>query len=171
VRQSGGQVQLYSEAGQGTSVRLFLPAAQSSHAEVEEAESPSSEGAPIRGGSEMILVVEDDARVRRVVVARLKDFGYRIIEAATGTEALTLLAGNPEISLLFTDVVMEGGISGDELAKEVRVKRPDIKILFTSGYAEPSIAGRELAEAGNWLKKPYTARELGGRLRELFDQS
>ena len=78
-------------------------------------------------------------------------------------------AGLPRIRLLFTDVIMPGGMTGDELAREARKMRPDIKVLFTSGYAEPSIAGRELSQDESWLKKPYTARELALRLREILD--
>jgi PAS domain S-box-containing protein len=167
VKQSGGHVQLYSEPGQGTSVRLFLPAVHGSQVDAKAGKEAAAD--EILRGHETILVVEDDARVRRVAVARLKDLGYQVIEAPTAAQALVLLAAHPEIGLLFTDIVMPGGISGDELAKEVRIIRPDIKILFTSGYAEPSIAGRELAEARSWLKKPYTAKELAARLRELLD--
>ncbi len=104
----------------------------------------------------------------KVVVARLEEEGYRVIQAATGREALALIATHPEISLLFTDIVMPGGMFGDELAREARMLRPDLKVLFTSGYAEPSLAGRELAE-GSWLKKPYTSKELAARLRSLLD--
>jgi CheY-like chemotaxis protein len=113
--------------------------------------------------------VEDDARVRRVAVSRLLDAGYEVVEAAEGKDALTRLEENPDIALLFTDVVMPGGMTGDELANKVRALKPHVKILFTSGYAEPTIAGRELALSGSWLKKPYTARELAVRLRELLD--
>jgi PAS domain S-box-containing protein len=169
AKQSGGHVQLYSEAGQGTSVRLFLPAIRSSRAGADGHASQAVEAERLPGGGETILVVEDDARVRRVAVARLKDTGYQVIEAATATEALSQLALHPETDLLFTDVVMPGGMTGDELAQEVRAVRPDIRILFTSGYAEPEVAGRELAVDGSWLKKPYTAKELAVRLRELLD--
>jgi CheY-like chemotaxis protein len=170
VKQSGGHIQLYSETGQGTSVRLFLPAvsAGGSPDRLQGRAGSEQEADAVVGGDEVILVVEDDVRVRRVAVARLKDTGYRVIEAGSGAEALALVDAHPEIDLLFTDVVMPGGMNGDELAKAVRAIRPRIKVLFTSGYAEPSVAGRELAEAGSWLKKPYTARELAGRLRELL---
>lgn len=169
VKQSGGHVQLYSEAGQGTSVRLFLPAvtASGSPAHLRGRAEPGEDDGII-GGDEVVLVVEDDVRVRRVAVARLKDAGYRVIEAGAGAEALALIDAHPEIDLLFTDIVMPGGMTGDELAKAVRAVRPHIKVLFTSGYAEPSVAGRELADAGSWLKKPYTAKELADRLRELL---
>jgi PAS domain S-box-containing protein len=168
AKQSGGLVQLYSEIGQGTSIRIFLPA-QVALPPIQPDRVEEDRKSNIPRGFERILVVEDDTRVRRVTVSRLLDAGYSVIEATNGTEALALFQENRDIALLFTDVVMPGGMAGDELAHKVRTLRPEIKVLFTSGYAEPTIAGRELAEAGSWLKKPYTARELAIRLRELLD--
>ncbi|WP_047462094.1 PAS domain-containing sensor histidine kinase [Rhizobium rhizogenes] len=168
AKQSGGLVQLYSEIGQGTSIRIFLPA-QKAPAAIERDRVDEDKKPNIPRGFERILVVEDDARVRRVTVSRLLDAGYSVVEASNGTEALALCQENHDIALLFTDVVMPGSMAGDELAHKIRAMRPEIKVLFTSGYAEPTIAGRELAEAGSWLKKPYTARELAIRLRELLD--
>lgn len=168
AKQFGGHVQLYSEIGQGTSIRIFLPALKARAAK-EPPRAAEDKKLQIPKGFERILVVEDDARVRRVAVSRLLDAGYSVIEATNGAEALAAFQENPDIALLFTDVVMPGGMAGDELAHKVRALRPEIKVLFTSGYAEPTIAGRELAEAGSWLKKPYTARELAIRLRELLD--
>ncbi|WP_112606562.1 PAS domain S-box protein [Rhizobium sp. WW22] len=168
AKQSGGLVQLYSEIGQGTSVRIFLPA-QKARTEMEPVHPDHKKPDIIPKGFERILVVEDDVRVRRVTVSRLLDAGYSVLEASNGTEALALFQENHDIALLFTDVVMPGGMTGDELAHKIRAMRPEIKVLFTSGYAEPTIAGRELAETGSWLKKPYTARELAVRLRELLD--
>ncbi|MGG6896940.1 PAS domain S-box protein [Rhizobium sp. BR 315] len=169
ARQSGGHVQLYSEIGQGTSVRVFLPAAQRQDADVGDSPLGDPAHQTIPRGSEKILVVEDDPRVRRVAVSRLVDAGYQVVEAANGKDALDRLDENQDVALLFTDIVMPGGMTGDELANAVRASRPEIKILFTSGYAEPTIAGRELAQSGTWLKKPYTARELAQRLRDLLD--
>ncbi|MFS8046432.1 PAS domain S-box protein [Rhizobium sp. BR 314] len=168
AKQSGGLVQLYSEIGQGTSIRIFLPA-QQVHSPIEQGRVDDDRKLEIPKGFERILVVEDDVRVRRVTVSRLLDAGYSVIEASNGTEALALCQENQDIALLFTDIVMPGGMAGDELAHKIRAMRPEIKVLFTSGYAEPTIAGRELAEAGSWLKKPYTARQLAIRLRELLD--
>lgn len=166
VKQSGGHIQLYSEPDRGASVRLFLPAAEGENqlAEIGAAEEAAPQ--PMPRGHETILVVEDDARVRRVVVARLRDAGYSVIEAEAGTKALQLLAEHPEVSLVFTDMIMPGGMDGGELAEHVRALRPHVKMLFTSGYAEPSAAGRAV---GSWLQKPYTARDLALRLRELLD--
>jgi PAS domain S-box-containing protein len=171
AKQSGGHVQLYSEVGQGTSVRVFLPTATSQRAHAGSRDIRAETAGPddIPGGFERILVVEDDARVRRVMVSRLLDAGYRVVEAADGEQALARLEDTPDIALLLTDIVMPGELTGDELARRVRITHPQIKILFTSGYAEPVIAEKELAQLGSWLKKPYTARELAVRLRELLD--
>jgi CheY-like chemotaxis protein len=166
VKQSGGHVQLYSDVGRGTSIRLFLPAADTLS---QGAQSAAGAAAPLPGGSETILVVEDDLRVRRVTAARLRDAGYHVLEAATATEALEILDGTAPVDLLFTDVVMPGGMTGDQLAAKVRAERPAIKLLLTSGYAEPLVAGREQAESGNWLRKPYTSAELANRVRTLLD--
>ena len=169
TKQSGGHVQIYSEVGQGTSVRLFLPAASMVAPQAEAAADGLLAPSGLPGGSETILVVEDDVRVRRVAVARLEDMTYRVLQAETAAEALTVLAAHPEIALLFTDIVMPGGMSGDELAREARKLRPGLKIIMTSGFAEPSVAVRELAAEASWLKKPYSAMELAIRIRELLD--
>jgi PAS domain S-box-containing protein len=169
VKQSGGHIQLYSEPGQGTSVRIFLPAFVEGNDGARTKEPASLPDEEIPKGRETILVVEDDARVRRVAVMRLRDAGYSVLEAAKGSDALELLSTHPEIGLLFTDIIMPGGMTGDELAKHARGLRPDIKVLFTSGYAEPSIAGKQFTQPGSWLQKPYSARALATRLRELLD--
>jgi len=170
AKQSGGHIQLYSEVGQGTTVRVFVPAVPRVVGDGADDKSRAEQSQPdIPRGVETILVVEDDARVRRVAVSRLISAGYEVIEAANGHEALDRLEEYPDVALLFTDIVMPGGMPGDELADTVRTLKPGIKILFTSGYAEPTIAGRELSLSTSLLKKPYTARELAIRLRELLD--
>ena len=112
-----------------------------------------------REASETILLVEDDPRLRRVLSKRLRSLGYEIIEADSGAAAMAQLAARPEIAMIFTDMVMPGGMTGYELAQAALSIKPDIKVLFTSGYAEPAIARIGL-KAGAWLKKPYTADEL-----------
>ncbi|MCS3743576.1 MULTISPECIES: PAS domain-containing sensor histidine kinase [unclassified Rhizobium] len=165
VKQLGGHIQLYSELDKGTTVRIYLPAVG---AEVTPQLGKTSGGEDGAGGSEHILVVEDDERVRRVVVARLVNAGYSVLEAPDATRALELLSSTEPIDLLFTDIVMPGGMTGDELARQATLYRPDLKVLFTSGYAEPSIAKRSLP-ISSWLKKPYTAQELSSRLRQLLN--
>ncbi|MBV8564389.1 MAG: response regulator, partial [Methylobacteriaceae bacterium] len=169
VKQSGGNVQLYSEHGRGTSVRIFLPLAETER-QPKEPMALDGDARTLQGGSQCILVVEDDARVRRVAVARLRSLGYQVIEADNGAAALDTLAKHPEIAMIFTDVVMPGGMSGDELAEAAIAARPGLKILFTSGYAEPVIASHGLG-AGAWLKKPYTAADLAQKVHEILDAS
>jgi PAS domain S-box-containing protein len=168
VKQSGGNIQIYSELGQGTSVRIFLPLAESVRTSEELAPGAGEMDAMPRG-SETILVVEDDARVRRVTTARLRSLGYEVIEADNGAAAFALLAAHPKIAMIFTDVVMPGGMNGDELAEAALAANPDLKVLFTSGYAEPAVARQGLG-AGAWLKKPYTAAELAEKVREILSQ-
>ena len=166
VKQSGGNIQIYSELGRGTSVRVFLPAAESvgSGAAPQAVEAPE---AHLPQGSETILLVEDDPRLRRVLGRRLRSLGYEIIEADSGAAALDQLAARPEVALIFTDMVMPGGMTGYDLAHAALTVKPDSKVLFTSGYAEPAIARLGL-KAGAWLKKPYTADELAEKIREVL---
>ena len=168
VKQSGGNIQIYSELERGTSVRIFLPLAESVQSSEELASSAGKMDAMPRG-SETILVVEDDARVRRVTTARLRSLGYEVIEADNGAAAFALLATYPKIAAIFTDVVMPGGMNGDELAEAALAAKPDLKVLCTSGYAEPAVARQGLG-AGAWLKKPYTAAELAEKIREILSQ-
>ena len=168
VKQSGGNIQIYSELEQGTSVRIFLPLAEAVQTSEELAPGAAEMDAMPRG-SETILVVEDDARVRRVTAARLRSLGYEVIEADNGAAAFALLAAHPKIAMIFTDVVMPGGMNGDELAEAALAAKPDLKVLFTSGYAEPAVARQGLG-AGAWLKKPYTAAELAEKVREILSQ-
>jgi PAS domain S-box-containing protein len=165
VKQLGGNIQIYSELERGTSIRIFLPLAEPETSE-ELARGAAETGAMPRG-SEIILVVEDDPRVRRVTIARLRGLGYQVIEADSGAAALALLAAHPEIAAIFTDVVMPGSMSGDELAAAALATKPDLKVLFTSGYAKPAVAQQGLG-AGAWLKKPYTAVELAQKIREIL---
>ena len=118
-------------------------------------------------GSETILLVEDDPRLLRVLSKRLRSLGYQIIEADSGVAAMAQLATRPEIALIFTDMVMPGGMTGYDLAQAALAIKPSLKVLFTSGYAEPAIARLGL-NAGAWLKKPYTADELAEKIRQVL---
>ncbi len=166
VKQSGGNIQIYSELGRGTSVRVFLPATESAGAGVALS-AVEAQSADLAQGTETILLVEDDPRLRRVLGRRLRSLGYEIVEADSGAAALDALAARPEVALIFTDMVMPGGMTGHDLAHAALALRPGIKVLFTSGYAEPAIARLGL-KAGAWLKKPYTADELAEKIRAVL---
>ncbi|MGO8909529.1 MAG: CHASE3 domain-containing protein [Bradyrhizobium sp.] len=163
VKQSGGHVRIYSEEGHGTTIRLYLPPAAG------PAEAAISAIAPTWGGSETILVVEDDPLVRNFVVAQLQSLGYQTIAAADGRAAIGLVAGGEPFDLLFTDVIMPGGMSGRELADEVEKRRPGTKVLYTSGYTDNAIVhhGR-LDEGVLLLTKPYRKPQLDEMVRRAL---
>jgi PAS domain S-box-containing protein len=165
AKQSGGHAKIYSEVGHGTTVRLYLPRlANESKTEVATV-VPSH-----KGGGETILVVEDNPDVRRLVLRQLRDLGYEVIEAANGPQALQILDGGASIDLLFTDVVMPGGMTGRQLAEAAKTRRPDLKTLFTSGYTEDSILRLGKLDPGvRLLSKPYRKHELATRIREALD--
>ena len=166
VKQSNGHVTIYSEPGLGTSVRLFLPLA----AEKAPTKKRRKEEAPVMGGDEVVLVVEDDPFVRGHAISSLQGFGYRVVVAADGREALRLIAGGAQPELLFTDIVMPGGVSGWELAAQAREMIPELKVLFTSGYPLESLASRGQVDAeARLLAKPYRLAELARRVREALD--
>jgi PAS domain S-box-containing protein len=160
VKQSGGHLRIYSEEGHGTTIRLYLPPARV----VEEIPAPPV--APTLNGSETILVVEDDALVRDFVIAQLHSLGYTTIAASDGREALSHVQGGAAFDLLFTDVIMPGGLNGRELAEEVAKHRPGIRVLYTSGYTDSAIIhhGR-LDEGVLLLSKPYRKSELAHMVR------
>jgi signal transduction histidine kinase len=163
VKQSGGHIKIYSEPGHGTTVKLYLPRST----EAEDA-GPAAPGEAIHG-DETVLVVEDDADVRATVIGLLRDLGYRVLEAASGAQALTILESGEPIDLLFTDVVMTGSVTGKVLAQTARELRPGIKVLFTSGYTENSIIHQGRLDAGvQLLSKPYRRDELAARLRTVL---
>ena len=165
AKQSGGHVAIYSEAGLGTTARIYLPRANAGQSQPD---LPDSEDAAPRG-YETILIVEDDPFVRSAVIRRVEALGYRVIAAVKGKDALQQLRSDPSIDLLFTDVVMPGGMSGWELADQARRVRPGLPVLFTSGYALETLVeqGRAQAQA-IVLTKPYRKAELAERLRDAL---
>ena len=159
VKQSGGDVAIESMLNHGTRVTLFVPTAPLPESIEKGASKRSS---PSRGGSEVILVVEDNDQLRRAVVRQLRGLGYRTIEADSGQAALEQLMGPQVIDLVFTDVMMPGGISGYDLAREASKLRPGIKILLTSGHhgALNAASSADMPEGVNILQKPYRQDEL-----------
>jgi PAS domain S-box-containing protein len=161
VKQSGGDIRIYSEPGQGTTFRIYLPRVHG-----PEAAPPPPVDQVLRGGSETILVVEDDLEVQSVVVAMLGELGYHVLQANDADSALKILESDVEIDLLFTDVVMPGLLRGPELAQQARRIHPDIAILYTSGYTREAIMhdGR-LEEGVGLLSKPYRRDQLASKVR------
>ncbi len=167
VKQSGGHVAVYSEVGVGTSVRMYLPPSEGQEAE----HAPESPDAPLVGGSETILLVEDDDLVRQFAVRQLQEVGYRVLDAPHGPAALELLRDCEEpVDLLFTDVIMPEGMSGRVLADEARKLQPHLKVLFASGYTETAILQHGQLDADvALLNKPYRRAELVQRIRAALD--
>jgi PAS domain S-box-containing protein len=163
VKQSGGHIKIYSEEGHGTTIRLYLPPAGG------PAEKAVSAAAPTSGGSETILVVEDDALVRNFVISQLHSLGYKTIAAADGRAAMAQVASGEPFDLLFTDVIMPGGMTGRELADEVEKHRPGTRVLYTSGYTDNAIVhhGR-LDEGVLLLTKPYRRPQLDQMVRRAL---
>jgi PAS domain S-box-containing protein len=165
AKQSNGHVSLYSEPGLGTTIRIYLPASSSApiHEDAQsEAELPQGHG--------VVLVAEDDPVVRAYAVSCLEGLGYRAIATKDGNEALERLSREPDVTILFSDVVMPGGMTGWDLAEQARELRPGLKILLTSGYAIESLASRgRINPEFAVLNKPYRKMELARRLREVLD--
>ncbi|WP_018902423.1 type II toxin-antitoxin system ParD family antitoxin [Rhizobium sp. 2MFCol3.1] len=164
VKQSGGHVKVYSEVGHGTTIKLYLPRAN----EAEDVEVAVDNG-PIVGGTETVLVVEDDAEVRETVISMLTDLGYRTLKAVDASNALSVIDSGIPIDILFTDVVMPGTLKSPELARKAKERLPNIAVLFTSGYTENSIVHGGRLDAGvELLSKPYTREALARKFRHVL---
>jgi PAS domain S-box-containing protein len=164
VKQSSGHVKIYSEMGHGTTVKLYFPRVHES----EEAITDIS-GAPVRGGDETILVVEDDEEVREAAVALLTDLGYRVLKAKDASSALGVVESGLAIDLLFTDVVMPGPMRSPELARKAKERLPSLAVLFTSGYTENAIVhGGRLDRGVELLGKPYSRDQLARKVRHVL---
>ena len=167
VKQSGGHVKIYSEPGQGTTVKVYLP--RLIGAEHDGGDEDLSLGIPLGESQEVILVVEDEPAVRQFSVDALTELGYRVIEADGAATALRLLGAHPEIAMLFTDVVMPD-VNGRKLADEVLKRRPDLKVLFTTGYTRNAVVHNGVLDAGvELIGKPFTVEELATKVRDVLD--
>ena len=170
IKQSGGHIRVYSEVGEGTSVKIYLPRYHGlvpANDQLEEAPSPV-----VSGGDETVLVCEDDDKVRAYAVEVLNELGYRVIEASNGAAALDALEQAPvPVDLLFTDVVLPDGMTGADVAREAAARRPELKILFATGYARNAIFHHGRLDPGvELLTKPFTYAELAGKVREVLDR-
>jgi PAS domain S-box-containing protein len=169
AKQSGGHVKIYSEIGEGTTVKLYFPRV---HAAVSQDETEVVEVVARGSANETILVVEDDTDVRGYSCDILRELGYNILEAGNGEAALKLLDAHPHIKLLFTDVGLPGGMNGRQLADEARRRRPPLRVLFTTGYARNAIVHDGRLDPGvELITKPYAQAALSARLRDMLDAS
>ncbi len=167
AKQSGGHLSIYSEPGHGTSVKIYLPRAASDadvpgKPEISEKVMPSTR-------NETILVVEDEGSVRQLTVAMLQDLGYRVVSAADGVQALSLLDDHPDIALIFTDIVMPH-MNGRQLAEKALAIKPSLKVLYTTGYTRNAIVHNGVLDPDvTVVMKPFTLERLSIKLRELLD--
>jgi DNA-binding response OmpR family regulator len=168
VRQSNGHVRIYSEPGDGTTIKIYLPRLVGADPEADEA--PAAAGATMRGEGETVLVVEDEHELRHYTTETLRELGYTVLEAPDGQAALDIVDRHPEIALLFTDVVLAGGINGRALADEALRRRPGLKVLFTTGYTANAIVHHGRLDPGvNLIGKPFTYADLAARVRSVID--
>jgi CheY-like chemotaxis protein len=169
VRQSGGQVKIFSEIDVGTTVKVYLPRLIGSDA---VAELPEEKPLPEAMNEETILVVEDDDDVRTYSVETLRELGYRVIEAHDGPSALRLLERQPHVDMLFTDIVLPAGMTGAQVAAGAREMWPGLKVLFTTGYARNSIVHHGRLDKGvQLITKPFSFTELAAKVRDVLDSA
>jgi CheY-like chemotaxis protein len=164
IKQSGGHVNIYSEVGQGTTVRIYLPR----YLGTEEA-PPADQPQPLvkADGKDIVLVVEDSDQVRSMTVETLQELGYGVLSADGAAAALRLLDAHPEITVLFTDVVMPD-VNGRKLADEALKRRPDLKVLFTTGYTRNAIVHNGVLDPGvHFIAKPFTPEAIAAKLKEV----
>jgi CheY-like chemotaxis protein len=167
VKQSGGHVKIYSEPGEGTTVKIYLRRHFG-----EEQEVPVQQGAsdPDRRPTETVLVVEDDERVRTGTVDALRELGYTVMHVGDAAEALKKLDEQPKIALLFTDIVMPV-MNGRKLAEEALARRPELKVIFTTGFTKNAVVHNGMLDPGvNFIAKPFTLEQLAAKLREVLDR-
>ena len=169
VKQSGGHATIQSAQGHGTTVQIFLPVAENA-----DPTAPASDGAELNHatGAEKILLVEDNAELREMAMDTLRSLGYSVLAACDGPSALAILENEHDIDMLFTDVVMPGGMNGRALAAQALASRPDLRVLFTSGYTSNAIMRSGGLERGvHLIEKPYRKHELAQMVRTVLDQA
>jgi len=170
IKQSNGHVSIYSEPGLGTTVRMYLPASNELPSTEDFTEEELAAVTP--HGSGTVLVVEDDPFVRTFAVATVESLGYEAISATDGHDAITKLTGHKPIDVLFSDIVMPGGLNGLDLAEKSRDLKPDIRVLLTSGYSLDTLVARGRVQADTAiLQKPYQKSDLAQRLHKLLQTS
>jgi CheY-like chemotaxis protein len=171
VKQSGGHVKIYTEVGEGTTVKLYLPRYFGKMEAETEKLAAAADNWPTAKEGEVVLVVEDDIQVRQVSAQLVRDLGYEVIEAANGADALERLAKGERIDLIFTDIVMPG-MTGRVMAEEAVKQRAGVKILYTTGYTRNAVVHNGVLDHGTeFLAKPYTASALAAKLRAVIDKA
>ena len=166
VKQSGGHIKIYSEVGEGTTIKLYFPRAITASQNTTQPKLAEE----TQSGKEHILLVEDDISVRQYVTLLLKDLGYRVTSAENGIQALEIIQQTEDIELLFTDIVMPGGLNGRQLAEKALALRPHLKVLYTSGYTENAIVHHGRLDRGvELLSKPYRRQDLAEKVRKVLD--
>ncbi len=169
IKQSGGHVKVYSEPGLGTTVKLYLPRYFGAEADADVEEPVLEAGTAHAKAGEVILVVEDDEKIRFLSVEILRDFGYTVVQAGDASQALAVLAVTPHVDLLFTDIVMPG-MNGRQLADKARASRPDLKVLYTTGFTKNAVVHNGVLDAGVALiSKPFTIDDLAFKVRQVLD--
>ncbi|MBU1375084.1 MAG: CHASE3 domain-containing protein [Alphaproteobacteria bacterium] len=168
VKQSHGHVKIYSESGVGTTIKIYLPR-KTGEIEAGDGQVRPVDELPHGSAEEIILVVEDDDRVRHLSVDALRELGYTVVQASDAAQALAVLTLQPRIDLLFTDVVMPG-LDGRRLAEKARAERPDLKVLYTTGYTKNAIVHNGMLDAGVALiAKPFTIEQIALKVRQVLD--
>ena len=168
IRQSSGHIRIYSELGEGSTVKIYFPRHFGDDEGVKDQSVPST--SPRATGNEIILVVEDDDTLRAYTVQVLAELGYDVMEAAHGPAALYIINARDDIDLLFTDIVMPGGMNGRELADKARRLRPLLKVLFTTGYTRNAVVHQGRLDPGvHLIGKPYSSDRLAEKIRSLLD--
>ncbi len=169
VKQSGGHIKVYSEPGEGTTVKVYLP--RYFGTADTDAEHPEQARLPTADDKELILVVDDEDLVRQFTVAAFNDLGYRVLEAASGPAALAMLIERPDVDLLFTDIVMPE-MNGRKLVDLIMERRPDLPVIYTTGYTRNAIVHNGVLDPGvELIGKPFTLEELATRVREVLDRT
>jgi CheY-like chemotaxis protein len=167
VRQSGGQVRIYSEIGKGTTMCLYLPRYQG---DIDGDEDVGITAVAEGGHGETVLIIDDEETVRMLVAEVLGDAGYNVIEAPDGPSGLEILRSDRRIDLLVSDVGLPGGMNGRQVADAARVSRPDLKVLFITGYAENAAVGNGLLAPGmEVLTKPFVMGELAAKVHDMIE--
>jgi signal transduction histidine kinase/ActR/RegA family two-component response regulator len=170
VRQSGGHVKIYSEPGQGTTIKIYLPRFLGDAAEPERRGVAAAEPIPAGSAETLVLVVEDEPRMRMMAVEAFRDLGYGVLHADGPQNALTIINERPDIDLLFTDVVMPG-MNGRQLAEEALRQRPDLKVIYTTGFSRNAVIHNGVLDSDvNFLSKPFTLEQLARKVHAVLAQ-